>query len=168
MRDGEGAGILRRVNQELPANLAEMINNANAAGWAGGMGIHVLSATRDEVTAELTITPRHCQPYGIVHGGVHAGVIETLASIGAALSVGLEGKSVVGLENHTSFLRAVRSGKLLAKATPITRGRRSQVWEVAVRDEAGRLAATGRVRLLVLDAGTELAGEQVAIGGEGS
>jgi len=153
------------VNQELPPNLAEMINATNVGNWAGETGIHVLSATRDEVIAELTITPKHCQPYGIVHGGVHAGVIETLASIGAAISAGLDGKSVVGLENHTSFLRAVRSGKLIAKATPLTRGRRSQVWEVAVRDEAGRLAATGRVRLLVLEAGAELAGEQVAIGG---
>lgn len=143
-----------------------MINNAHAAGWAGGMGLVVLTATQDEVTAELTITARHRQPYGIVHGGVHAGVIETLASVGAALSAGLQGKSVVGLENHTSFLRAVRSGKLLARATPITRGRRSQVWEVAVRDEAGKLAATGRVRLLVLDADAELAGEQVTVGGD--
>ncbi|MFO0755215.1 MAG: PaaI family thioesterase [Byssovorax sp.] len=153
------------MTQPLPHNLAEMINAANASGWAGDTGIHVLSASRDEVTAELTVTPRHCQPYGIVHGGVHAGVIETLASIGAAIAAGFDGRSVVGLENHTSFLRAVRGGKLLAKATPITRGRRSQVWEVAVRDEAGKLCSTGRVRLLVLEAGAELAGEQPVIGG---
>ena len=71
---------------------------------------------------------------------------------------------MVGLENHTSFLRAVRSGKLRAVAKPLTRGRRSQVWEGSVYDEEGRLAATGRVRLLVLEPETDLAGARVAIG----
>jgi 1,4-dihydroxy-2-naphthoyl-CoA hydrolase len=66
--------------------------------------------------------------------------------------------SVVGLENHTSFVRAVRDGTLRATATPITRGRRSQLWEVVVRDAGGKTVATGRVRLLVLEAGAEVAG----------
>lgn len=152
--------------EEKKEDFAEMINAAHTSGWADAMGLRFVHATRDEVTAELEIAPQHRQPYGIVHGGVHAGIIETLASVGAALDAGAFGKHVVGLENHTSFLRAVRSGKLSAVATPLTRGRRSQVWEVAVRDGEGRLAATGRVRLLVLDPGAEVAGEQVSIGGE--
>jgi uncharacterized protein (TIGR00369 family) len=69
------------------------------------------------------------------------------------------GQTVVGLENHTSFLRAVRSGRLRAVALPLTRGRRTQVWEATVTDEEGRIAATGRVRLMCLDEGTVLAGE---------
>lgn len=141
--------------EETAADYAEMINAAHAETWAELMGLRIVHATRDEVTAELTIAPRHRQPYGIVHGGVHAGVIETLASVGAAVAAGPD-KRVVGLENHTSFVRAMRAGTLSAKATPITRGRRSQVWEVAVRDEEGRLIATGRVRLLVLEGDEEV------------
>lgn len=144
--------------EDTPQDFAEMLNAGHADTWPHAMGIRILRATRDEVTAELTIGPQHRQPYGIVHGGVHAGLIETLASVGAAIAAGIEDKRVVGLENHTSFLRAVRAGTLSAKATPITRGRRSQVWEVAVRDEEGKLAATGRVRLLVLDADAALGG----------
>ena len=69
---------------------------------------------------------------------------------------------MVGLENNTSFIRAVRAGvRLRAIATPLTRGRRTQVWEARVIDEEDRLVATGRVRLLCLDNDQALAGEQV-------
>jgi uncharacterized protein (TIGR00369 family) len=124
--------------------------------------MEITLATKDEVRAELTVGPQHLQSYGIVHGGVHSGVIETLASIGAFLFAQQRGQHVVGLENHTSFIRAVRAGtKLHAVATPITRGRQTQVWEARVLDEDDRIVATGRVRLLCLEADQSLAGEQV-------
>jgi 1,4-dihydroxy-2-naphthoyl-CoA hydrolase len=91
-----------------------------------------------------------------VHGGVHCGVIETLASIGAAMVAHPRGQRVVGLENHTSFVRAVRSGKLHGLAKPVTRGRTTQVWEAWIRDEAGQLVAQGSVRLLCVDASRDL------------
>ena len=94
------------------------------------------------------MSEKHHQGYGIVHGGVHSGVIETLASVGAAVVAHPRGQRVVGLENNTSFIRAVRSGKLHALAKPVTRGRASQVWEVWIRDAEERLVAQGRVRLL--------------------
>jgi uncharacterized protein (TIGR00369 family) len=69
---------------------------------------------------------------------------------------------VVGLENNTSFIRAVRAGvKLRAISTPVTRGQRTQVWEAKVIDEDDRIVATGRVRLLCLENDQALAGEQV-------
>lgn len=127
------------------------------------MGLRFLRATADEVRAELEIGPDHLQGYGIVHGGVHSGVIETVASVGAALAALPRGQSVVGLENHTSFLLAVREGKLRATARPLMRGRRTQVWEAQVTDGADRLVATGRVRFIALEAGTSLAGEVVGV-----
>jgi uncharacterized protein (TIGR00369 family) len=117
------------------------------------MGLVVTRATADEVVAEVEIGPRHLQAYGIVHGGVHCGIVETLASIGAALVAMPRGQRVVGLENATSFVRAVREGtKLTATAHPLTRGRTTQVWEATIRDPEDQLVATGRVRLLCLDA----------------
>ena len=130
-------------------------------GWNKAMGIHFLRATADEVVAELEVGEQHRQPYGIVHGGVHSGVIEALCSVGAALFALPLGLSVVGLENHTSFLKAVRSGRLTITATPLSRGRRAQVWEGNVRDADDRLVASGRVRLLCLPADAELAGQRV-------
>jgi 1,4-dihydroxy-2-naphthoyl-CoA hydrolase len=126
------------------------------------MGMSITYATQDEVRAELTVGAVHLQAYGIVHGGVHCGIIETLASIGAALYAIPRGQSVVGLENSTSFVRAVRSGaKLHAVSTPITRGRRTQVWEARVLDDQERVVATGRVRLLCIEPDQQVAGEKV-------
>jgi uncharacterized protein (TIGR00369 family) len=110
----------------------------------------VVRASPDEVVVEWTVSAKHHQPMGIVHGGVYCSAIETACSIGASLSAQSRDATMaaVGLENHTSFIRAVREGRLRATARPITRGRRTQVWEAEVRDEQDRVAATGRVRLL--------------------
>src|SRR5205807_8741448 len=130
-----------------PADLAEFVNNL-PSGWVREMGIKILEASPEQVTCEWHVSEKHHQGYGIVHGGVHSGVIETLASIGAALVAHPRGQRVVGLENSTSFIRAVRSGRLSGLARPVTRGRLSQVWEAWIRDDDDRLVAQGRVRLL--------------------
>jgi 1,4-dihydroxy-2-naphthoyl-CoA hydrolase len=120
-------------------------------GWVKEMGIRILTASSEEVTCEWEVSEKHHQGYGIVHGGVHCGVVETLASIGAAAVAHPRGQNVVGLENNTSFIRAVRAGKLHGLARPVTRGRSSQVWEVWIRDDKEQLVAQGRVRLLCVD-----------------
>src|SRR6266852_3674900 len=136
--------------------------NSAAEGWLQAMGVTITHATDEEVRAELTVGPEHLQSYGIVHGGVHCGLIESLASIGAALYALPRSQSVVGLENSTSFIRAVRAGATLrAVAVPVTRGRKTQVWEAKVEDGEGRIVATGRVRLLCLEKDEALAGELV-------
>jgi uncharacterized protein (TIGR00369 family) len=125
------------------------------------MDLKFVRATADEVVVEWEVSARHLQPHGIVHGGVYSGVIETIASVGAAIHAGSVGRSVVGLENHTSFLHAVREGRLRAAARPLTLGRRTHVWEASVTDATGRVVATGRVRLLCLEPGAWLAGQTV-------
>jgi uncharacterized protein (TIGR00369 family) len=127
-------------------------------GWKSAMGVHFLEATSEKVVAELVIGPMHLQPLGIVHGGVHAGLIEAVASVGANVTLMPDGKYAVGLENHTSFLRAVRGGTLRAVGTPIYSGRQSRVWQVDVHDDSNGVVATGRVRLHVMDSGSKLGG----------
>ena len=139
----------------FPPNMLEMMNGM-LGGWDRAMGLRFVGAEPDEIISELTIGEQHTQPYGLLHGGVHAGIIETTCSAGAAVNVFSEGKVAVGLENNTSFLRAVRGGKLRCTARVLSKGRRSHVWEARVEDDRGRLVATGRVRLLVLEPGAEL------------
>ena len=131
-------------------DLSELINS-HPEGWVREMGLHLSKATGDEVRCEWEVSAKHLQGYGIVHGGVHCGVIETLASVGAAAWGMQHGLAVVGVENNTSFVRAVRSGRRLhAVAVPLTRGRKSQLWEGRVLDEDEKLVAVGRVRLLCI------------------
>lgn len=137
--------------------------NASLDGWNAAMGLRFVRATRDEVVAELTITAVHRQPYGVVHGGVYAGIVETVCSVGAALDALARGLGAVGLENHTSFLAATREGKLRVVARPLSRGRRTQVWEATVSDDGERAVATGRVRLLVIEPDVPLAGAKLDI-----
>ena len=110
------------------------------------LGIRVEEASGDRVVLACPVTPDLFQPYGLVHGGVHAALAETAASVGGALWFGDRGK-VVGVSNHTDFLRAVSDGRLRTEATPLARGRTTQLWQVVTTDEAGRLVAHAKVRL---------------------
>ena len=136
----------------FPDNVLELLND-NLGGFNNAMGLRFIKATPDEYVAEIEITDHHMQAYGLVHGGVYAGMIETMCSTGAALTVWEENKSTVGLENNTSFLKAVRSGSLRCTATPLVLGKRSHVWEASIHDNKNRLVAIGRVRLMVLNQG---------------
>ena len=146
----------------LPENALELIN-ASRGGFNDVLGLTFTQAAPGEFVAEMEISERHLQPYGLVHGGVYAGMIESLCSTGAALTVWGKNKSAVGLENSTSFLKAVRSGRLRGAARPLVLGNRSQVWEADIHDDRDRLVATGRVRLLILDPETAVAGKKISM-----
>ena len=113
--------------------------------------------TPTRVLAHLTVAKHHLQPYGIVHGGVYASAAETVASLGAHVNATSRDPAAgaVGLENHTTFLRAAGEGtQVILEATPLHAGRRTQAWQVAIRDAAtGRDLATSRVRLMIVKAG---------------
>lgn len=113
------------------------------------LGLVFGDVSPDRVTAHLDLETRHCQPYGIVHGGVYCSIVETLASVGAAtwaMEQGMVG--VVGVHNATDFLRSAREGRVEGEGLPVHRGRTQQLWVVEVR-VAGtdRVLARGQVRL---------------------
>jgi 1,4-dihydroxy-2-naphthoyl-CoA hydrolase len=138
-------GYTSSVTEHLPSDMGSVDSNA---GWAAAMGLQILKLTAEEVVIEWDIAARHLQPYGIVHGGVHSGVVESACSLGAAAAAAPRGQIVMGMENHTSFLRAVREGRLRATARPVHVGQRAQLWEATIVDlKDGRVVATGRVRL---------------------
>jgi 1,4-dihydroxy-2-naphthoyl-CoA hydrolase len=139
------------VDEQLDGKDVANELNKLRGGWAEANGLRFISVTDEETVVELTVADQHLQPYGIVHGGVHAGIIETICSMGAAFAARKRGHKggVVGLENHTSFIKAVRAGTLLrGTAVPVTRGRTTQVWEAKVTDPQGQVIARGTVRLL--------------------
>lgn len=150
------------LKNDVPENLVEILNNT-LGGFNRAIGLYFTEATLSRIVAKVPVTETIFQPYGLVHGGVYSSIIESLCSAGAAMNVFTEGKSAVGIENSTSFLRAVRSGVLTGTAAPLTMGRRSHVWEAGVYDDQGRLAATGRVRLLILEEDSKAAGSKVEL-----
>ncbi len=115
------------------------------------IGLRYVEATGDEVVAEWTATAQHHQPFGLVHGGIYASVVETLASVGSALWYGDRG-TCVGVANSTDFYRGTAGGEMTSTATAIPQGRLQQVWVVETRDADGRLMARGQLRVQNLPA----------------
>ena len=115
-------------------------------GLNKALGLRLDEVGPDRVVMSWTVSEQHLQPYGIVHGGVYCSVVESSASVGAAAWFGERGR-VVGVSNHTNFLRSVREGTLTATATPIHRGRSQQLWLVDITDDQQRTIARGEVRL---------------------
>jgi uncharacterized protein (TIGR00369 family) len=125
--------------------------NAGKGGFNEVMGLVITSATPERVVGHLDLDPAvHLQPFGIVHGGVYCAMVESLASAGAAINVMPE-KTSAGIENQTSFLRSISSGRVEGVATPVQRGRQMHLWQVEIRDDQERLLAHGRVRLVIRD-----------------
>jgi 1,4-dihydroxy-2-naphthoyl-CoA hydrolase len=114
------------------------------------IGLRLTRADASRVEAELPVTPDLLQVYGIVHGGVYCTVVETTASVGAALRAGLD-RQVVGLSNRTNFLRATRSGTLRIVATIASDDDGRYLWDVEITDDKDRKVAMGQVQLLRLD-----------------
>lgn len=148
---------------------AESAPAADASGEPVGlmklMGMTVVSMNEREVVAELVVTPAHHQPMGIVHGGVYCALVETVCSVGGHLHASKRGLTVVGVDNQTSFLKATRSGVLTVRGTPLSAGRRTQLWQADIRDGNDALVATGRVRLVCIEPDARLAGGSAKPGG---
>jgi 1,4-dihydroxy-2-naphthoyl-CoA hydrolase len=122
---------------------------AAASGWEAAMAIEYDELTPARVRAHVDIDERHHQPFGIVHGGVWASIVESVASHGAGRAA-MEFdhvRGVVGVSNLTDFLRSHERGRVDAIATPIFVGRNQQLWSVEIsRESDGKLVARGQVR----------------------
>jgi uncharacterized protein (TIGR00369 family) len=130
--------------------LAESLGTIPPGTFVDYLGLSLDEVSGERVVATWTAGKKHHQPYGIVHGGVHSSVVETLGSIGGAywvLARDREAK-VVGVNNNTDFFRAVSEGALTSVGVPLHQGRLQQLWLIETHSDAdGRLVARGQVRL---------------------
>jgi uncharacterized protein (TIGR00369 family) len=124
----------------------------------GAMGLVFDEVGATEVRAHLDADERHHTPWGIVHGGIYATIIESVASIGGSYAVRDLGQFAVGVNNQTDFLRQHRVGRLSVHAQAIHQGRAMQLWLVDITNEAGKTVARGQLRLF--NQGAERAGGQ--------
>src|SRR5215208_3161306 len=113
------------------------------------LGFEIIEVKEDSARAQVPVTSRVQQPYGLVHGGVYAALAESLASMATAAAVWNDGNIAVGMSNATSFVRPATSGVVHAAATRRHRGRTTWIWDVDMTDDDGRLCATTRVTMAV-------------------
>ena len=122
-------------------------------GFDSLYGLQVVSATPDEIRAEVPVRDDLKQPAGLVHGGVFASIAEAISSLGTFSAVHQDGKVAMGLSNQTSFLRPITQGTVHALARRRHSGRSTWVWEVDITDDDGRLCALVRMTVAVRDLG---------------
>jgi 1,4-dihydroxy-2-naphthoyl-CoA hydrolase len=117
-----------RLQQELPP-------------FPRWLGITVTSAASDRVVAELTVREELCTSGEIIHGGAIMAFADTIGALGTVMNL-REGQGTTTLESKTNFFSPGPVGaRLTAEATPLHRGRRTQVWETRLTSQDGRLVA---------------------------
>jgi uncharacterized protein (TIGR00369 family) len=117
---------------------------------AEALGIVLVEAGPDRVVATMPVDERTRQPFGLLHGGASVALAETVASIGAWLNVDRDTQAAVGLEINANHLKGKREGIVTATATPIHRGRTTQVWHIGIFDEEGAMVCVSRCTLAVV------------------
>lgn len=115
------------------------------------MDIELTALTPKRVEAVMPVTPRHHQPFGLLHGGVSVLLAESVVSIGAYLAAPA-GKHAVGIEINANHLRPMSEGTVTAEAKPLHVGRSTHVWQVDIRNEAGKRVCVSRCTVAIVDA----------------
>jgi uncharacterized protein (TIGR00369 family) len=111
------------------------------------MGMVLIEAGPQRVVITMPVAG-NTQPYGLLHGGANAVLVEQAGSIGAAMHAGPD-HLVVGLDITCTHHRGVRDGIVTAVAEPLSLGRTVTSYEVRITDDEGRLVCTGRLTCLI-------------------
>jgi 1,4-dihydroxy-2-naphthoyl-CoA hydrolase len=133
-----------------PVTLDEL-QRGGQVGMAAHLDIRFTEIGPDYIRATMPVDERTQQPFGLLHGGASAVLAETLGSVGANYCVDRSRYFCVGQEINANHLRSARSGRVTGTARPVHIGRRSQVWDIRIEDEQGRLTCVSRLTLSVVE-----------------
>ena len=134
------------------ADALEWLEGLPTRGLADVLGIQLTELTPQRVVATMPVDARTRQPFGILHGGASVALAETVASLGAVMNIDRERFSAVGLEINANHLRAKPDGVVTAVGVPIHVGRTTQIWDIRLTDESGKMVCISRCTLAVVPA----------------
>lgn len=129
-----------------PASL-EQLNAMGRNTAAEQLGIVITEVGPDFVRGTVPVDSRTVQPMGRLHGGVSVVLAETLGSMAANMVVDTRQYFCVGQEINANHVRGVSQGLVTGTATPAYIGKTSQVWEIRLEDERGRLTCISRLTI---------------------
>lgn len=140
MQDNTARGATGSGADRLPTEIGAL---------AEKMGIEVVEYSAQRSVGTMPVEG-NTQPYGILHGGAHVVLAESLGSMSASLHAG-PGRIAVGIELNASHSRSVSAGTVTATCTAIHLGNTLTTHEVVVTDAAGRRLSTIRITNLLRD-----------------
>jgi uncharacterized protein (TIGR00369 family) len=116
------------------------------------LGMEISEIGADYMIARMPVDYRTIQRIGILHGGASLALAETVGSIAASYCVDRSKFFIVGQEINANHLRPVRDGEgyVYATAKPVHLGRTSQVWDIRIRNEEGKMVCISRFTVAVL------------------
>ncbi|MFW5824127.1 MAG: hotdog fold thioesterase [Marinobacter sp.] len=115
------------------------------------MGIEFTGAGDDYISARMPVDKRTVQPFGILHGGASVVLAETLGSVATNHCLRKKGTAGVGLEINANHIRSVKSGWVHGTARPLHIGGSTQVWEIRIETEDGKLVCISRITMAVIN-----------------
>jgi 1,4-dihydroxy-2-naphthoyl-CoA hydrolase len=115
------------------------------------LGIEYLEIGDDYLKAKMPVDYRTKQPAGLLHGGASVALAETLGSIAAGLCINREKKSIVGLEINANHIHPANDGWVTGVTRPIHIGNTTQVWEIKISNEQGKLICISRLTVANID-----------------
>lgn len=138
--------------QDYTLDLLDGMRNAN-------MGTHIgLEFTKigdGFLEGTLPVDHRTTQPFGILHGGASCVLAESLGSVAAWMTIDPAKYRAVGLEINANHIRAVTTGTVTGRVTPLHIGRRTQVWQTDITEDAtGKRVCISRLTVAIIDQGT--------------
>jgi uncharacterized protein (TIGR00369 family) len=105
-------------------------------------GVTFVEADKDRVVARMTVRPDLCTANNIIHGGAVMAFADSVGAAATVINLPEDAKGTTTLESKTNFIGGAKEGTtLIATATPVHRGRRTQVWTTRLETEEGKLIA---------------------------
>ncbi|MCM2349006.1 MAG: PaaI family thioesterase [Bacteriovoracaceae bacterium] len=115
-------------------------------------GIEVVELGEDYVTGVLTVDSRHLRPGNIMNGGVSLVLIETMGSISSCLYLDMKKQNSFGIQVNANHISVAKPGDILtARSKAIHIGKTTQIWDVTISNQNGKLVSSGRITMLVTD-----------------
>lgn len=105
------------------------------------LGMTYIEVSNDRLVAEITVKPEMGNGSGNIHGGALMTFADTLGAVATILNIPRD-KRTTTLESKTNFIGAAPVGtRLIGEATPLHRGRTTQIWETRISTAEGKLIA---------------------------
>jgi 1,4-dihydroxy-2-naphthoyl-CoA hydrolase len=115
------------------------------------LGIEFIDVGDDYITGRMPVDERTIQPFGILHGGASVVLAETLGSMAASYCLRDESQIAVGLDINANHIRSVSKGWVKGTARPVHIGGTTQVWEIRLENEEGKLTCISRLTIAVIN-----------------
>lgn len=126
---------------DTDASLADQLN-ANPMPFATLMGIRFVSATPDEVVAEMDVREDLCTIGSILHGGAVMALADSVGAAATFINLPEGAGGTTTIESKTNFVSGSPAGQVVrATATPVHKGRRTQIWQTRIARADGKLVA---------------------------